>query len=177
MHGNDTEYSDMLNILNEKISAFEAEGTVTGGTTLPNDLYRLGTIKVSAGGRRIVEAERVNKNEYLYLDRSPLTRPTDTRPIYIRDENGVKVYGDAQLTTGVTCNYIKVPTSPQWKYQIVFDEPLYDSTNSVDFSLHESEEVELVHKILELSGLLLKDSGVYQIANQEEIETIQQEKA
>jgi hypothetical protein len=177
MHGNDTEYSDMLNILNEKISAFEAEGTVTGGTTLPNDLYRLGTIKVSAGGARIVEAERVNKNEYLYLDRSPLTRPTDTRPIYIRDENGVKVYGDAQLTTGVTCNYIKVPTSPQWKYQIVFDEPLYDSTNSVDFSLHESEEVELVHKILELSGLLLKDPGVYQIANQEEIETIQQEKA
>jgi hypothetical protein len=177
MHGNDTEYSDMLNILNEKISAFEAEGTVTGGTTLPNDLYRLGTIKVSAGARRIVEAERVNKNEYLYLDRSPLTRPTDTRPIYIRDENGVKVYGDAQLTTGVTCNYIKVPTSPQWKYQIVFDEPLYDSTNSVDFSLHESEEVELVHKILELSGLLLKDPGVYQIANQEEIETIQQEKA
>jgi len=177
MHGNDTEYSDMLNILNEKISAFEAEGAVTGGTTLPNDLYRLGTIKVSAGGKRTVEAERVNKNEYLYLDRSPLTRPTDTRPIYIRDENGVKVYGDAQLTTGVTCNYIKVPTSPQWKYQIVFDEPLYDSTNSVDFSLHESEEVELVHKILELSGLLLKDSGVYQIANQEEIETIQQEKA
>jgi hypothetical protein len=176
-HGNDTEYSDMLNILNEKISAFEAEGTVTGGTTLPNDLYRLGTIKVSAGGARIVEAERVNKNEYLYLDRAPLTRPTDTRPIYIRDENGVKVYGDAQLTTGVTCNYIKVPTSPQWKYQIVFDEPLYDSTNSVDFSLHESEEVELVHKILELSGLLLKDPGVYQIANQEEIETIQQEKA
>lgn len=182
MHGNDTEYSDMLNILNEKISEFEAEGTVTGGITLPTDLYRLGTIKVSytdpiTSATKIAEAERVNKNEYLYITQSPLAAPTVSRPIYIRDTDGVEVYGSGQLTSGVTCNYIKVPTSPQWKYQIVFNEPLYDSTNSVDFSLHESEEVELVHKILELSGLLLKDPGVYQIANQEELETIQQEKA
>jgi hypothetical protein len=177
MHGNDTEYSDMLNILNEKISIFEAEGTVTGGTTLPTDLYRLGTIKVSASGRRIVEAERVNKNEYIYLDKSPLTRPTDTRPIYIRDENGVKVYGDAQLTTGVTCNYIKVPTDVEWNYTMVLGVPQYNASTSTNFQLHESEEPELVEKILELSGLLLKDPGVYQIANQEELERIQQEKA
>ena len=70
MHGNDTEYSDMLNILNEKLSVFEKEGTVTSGTTLPTDLYRLGTIKVSytdpiTSTTKIAEAERVNKNEYL----------------------------------------------------------------------------------------------------------------
>jgi len=177
LHGNDTEYSDMLNILNEKISIFEAEGTVTSGTTLPADLYRLGTIKVTADARRIVEAERVNKNEYIYLDKSPLTRPTDTRPIYIRDENGVKVYGDAQLTTGVTCNYIKIPTDVEWNYTMVLGVPQYNASTSTNFQLHESEEPELVEKILELSGLLLKDPGVYQIANQEELERIQQEKA
>ena len=182
MHGNDTEYSDMLNVLNEKISGFEAEGAVTGGTALPADLYRLWTVKVQyvdpiTAATKIAEAERLTKGEYIYIAQSPLTAPTVSRPIYTRDENGVKVYGNAQLTSGVTCNYIKTPTSPQWKYQIVFDEPLYDSTNSVGFSLHESEEVELVHKILELSSLLLKDPGVYQIANQEELETTQQEKA
>jgi hypothetical protein len=177
LHGNDTEYSDMLNILNEKISIFEAEGTVTSGTTLPADLYRLGTIKVTADARRIVEAERVNKNEYIYLDKSPLTRPTDTRPIYIRDENGVRVYGATQLTTGVTCNYIKVPTDVEWNYTMVLGVPQYNASTSTNFQLHESEEPELVEKILELSGLLLKDPGVYQIANQEELERIQQEKA
>ena len=71
MHGNDTEYSDMLNILNEKISVFEKEGAVTGGTTLPADLYRLGTIKVSytdpiTSASKIAEAERINKNEYFF---------------------------------------------------------------------------------------------------------------
>ena len=127
MHGNDTEYSDMLNILNEKISEFEAEGTVTGGITLPADLYRLGTITVHADDKKPVEAERVNKNEYLYIQLSPLTQPTNTRPIYIRDENGVKVYGDAQLTTAVTCNYIKVPTNTEWNYTMVLGVPQYNA--------------------------------------------------
>ena len=48
--GNDTEYSDMLSILEEKISIFEVIGaTVTSGTTLPTSpaLYRLGSIAVS----------------------------------------------------------------------------------------------------------------------------------
>lgn len=184
MHGNDTEYSDMLNILNEKISVFEKEGAVTGGITLPADLYRLGTIKVTyadpyraAAASRIAEAERVNKNEYLYIIQSPLAGPTVDRPIYIRDENGVKVYGPGQLTTGITCNYIKVPTDVEWNYTMVLGVAQYNASTSTNFELHESEEPELVEKILELSGLLLKDPGVYQIANQEELERIQQEKA
>ncbi len=184
LHGNDTEYSDMLNILNEKISTFEKQGTVTGGTTLPTDLYRLGTIKVSyvdpyrgLDNSKTAEAERVNKNEYLYISQSPLAGPTVDRPIYIRDENGVKVYGPGQLTTGITCNYIKVPTDVEWNYTMVLGVAQYNASTSTNFELHESEEPELVEKILELSGLLLKDPGVYQIANQEELERIQQEKA
>ena len=45
--GNSTEYSDMLNILNEKISPFETVSSTLssfgGGLVLPPDLYRLGT--------------------------------------------------------------------------------------------------------------------------------------
>lgn len=182
LHGNDTEYSDMLNILNEKISIFEKEGTVTSGTTLPADLYRLGTIKVSytdpiTSATKIAEAERINKNEYLYFTLSPLAAPSVSRPVYIRDADGIEVYGPAQLTSGVTCNYIKVPTDAAWNYTMVLGVAQYNASTSTNFELHESEEPELVEKILELSGLLLKDPGVYQIANQEELERIQQEKA
>ena len=182
LHGNDTEYSDMLNILNEKISIFEKQGAVNSGTTLPNDLYRLGTIKVSyadpiSSATKIAEAERVNKNEYLYLSLYPLAKPTVRRPIYIRDESGIKVYGPGQLTSNITCNYIKVPATVAWNYTMVLGVAQYNASTSTNFELHESEEPELVEKILELSGLLLKDPGVYQIANQEELERIQQEKA
>jgi hypothetical protein len=49
-------------------------------------------------------------------------------------------------------------------------------TNSTNFELHDSEEVELVFKILELAGITLKDNSLYQVASTEENETIQQEK-
>jgi hypothetical protein len=184
MHGNDTEYSDMLNILNEKISEFEAEGAVTGGTALPADLYRLGTVKAlytdpyrDNEPLKLIEAERVNKNEYLYMLRSPLAAPTVDRPIYIRDTDGIKVYGPDQLTSNVTCNYIKIPTAAEWNYTMVLGVAQYNAGTSTNFQLHESEEPELVEKILELSGMLLKTPDVYQYANSEETERIQQEKA
>ena len=65
----------------------------------------------------------------------------------------------------------------EWGYQNIFGEALYDSRYSANFQLHPSDETELVIKILELAGLLVKDLSVYQIANSEEQETIQQEKA
>ena len=74
-------------------------------------------------------------------------------------------------------DYIKEPAKVEWAYQMVFGEALYDASQSVDFELHESEETELVIKILEFAGLLVKDIGLYQIANQIEGQTNQQEKA
>ena len=73
--------------------------------------------------------------------------------------------------------YIKKPATVNWAYQIVFNEPLYDASNSVDFELHPADEADLVIKILELAGILIKDLNLYQVMNQEEQETIQQEKA
>ena len=187
--GNDTEYSDMLNILNEKISPFEVtSGNLNHDNTkfeLPADLYRLGTVIYSntttdgfgTSTTEQIEAERVAKNEILYINSSPLTKPKNTRPIYTQNTSGINVYGDSELTSDVKCNYIKKPTTPQWAYQIVFDEPLYDAANSVDFELNPSEETELVIKILEMAGLLIKDYNLYNVVNQEEIETIQQEKS
>ena len=187
--GNDTEYSDMLNILNEKISPFETTSNDlnygSGKFELPTDVYRLGTVIYSntttdgfgTSTTEQIEAERVAKNEILYINSSPLTKPKNTRPIYTQNTSGINVYGDSELTSDVKCNYIKKPTTPQWAYQIVFDEPLYDATNSVDFELNPSEETELVIKILEMAGLLIKDYNLYNAVNQEEIETIQQEKS
>jgi hypothetical protein len=187
LHGNDTEYSDMLNILNEKINIFETSDDLSYNTDhfdLPPDLYRLGTVIYSntttnnfgVQSTELIEAERINKNEFLYINSSPLTKPINTRPVFTADSAGLKVYGDSELITGVSCNYIRKPSKVNWSYQIVFNEPLYDAANSTDFELHESEETELVIKILELSGLLIKDMNMYQVANAEEMQNIQQKK-
>jgi hypothetical protein len=188
--GNNTEYSDMLNILNEKINIFETSaipGRVGSYFTFPSDLYRLGTVvyknettnSFGVTSTEAIEAERINANEFLYINSSPLTKPQNIRPIFVANSNGIRIYGDSEITgnTNVEIQYIRKPAKVEWKYQTIFGEALYDATYSVNFELHPSDETELVIKILELAGLLVKDLSVYQIANSEEQETIQQEKA
>lgn len=179
IEGNSTEYSDMLSILNEKIDAFSTSGALTYSSNtfaLPSNLYRLGTVIYTNAGEEI-EVERILKNEFLYIKSSPIAKPRNDRPIYIADSAGIKVYGNAELTSGVKCNYIRKPAKAIWAYQTVFGSALYDATNSVDFELHPSDETELVIKILGLAGLLLKEADIYQAAGLEETKSTQQEKA
>ncbi len=206
LHGNDTEYSDMLDTLNKKISAFETSADLAYNTDhfdLPADMYRLGTvIYINTTTKDLypsptqpanfpvsnptihrettnqpVEAGRINQNEVLYINASPLTKPKNIRPIYTQNDRGIVVYGNELITTNVSVTYIKMPAKVEWRYQMVYGEALYDATYSVDFELDPSEETELVFKILELAGILIKDLSIYQVFNSEEQEQIQQEKS
>lgn len=177
MSGNDTEYSDMLDNLNEKVSLFEKEATLTRSGNhyqLPADMYRIGTVKYNS-----IEVERINKNEYLYVRQAPLTKPTNARPIYTKGLSGIKAYGTAELTgsSDISCNYVKKPANVVWGYTTVSGSAQYNASTSTNFEVHASEEVDLVLGILALSGLLIKDPAVYQLAAQEEQQGINQEKA
>jgi hypothetical protein len=188
--GNSTEYSDMLNLLNEKINIFESTAQPTRSGNYfqePTNSYRLGTVvykntttnSFGVASTENIEAERINANEFLYINSSPLTKPKNVRPVFVANTSGIRVYGNSEITdvTKVELQYIKKPAVVNWGYQMVFDEALYDANTSVNFELHPSEEVELVVKILELSGILIKDLNLYQVFDKEEQETIQQEKA
>ena len=107
--GNNTEYSDMLNILNEKINIFETSavpGRVGLYFTFPSDLYRLGTVvyknettnSFGVTSTEAIEAERINANEFLYINSSPLTKPQNIRPIFVANSNGIRIYGDSEIT-------------------------------------------------------------------------------
>jgi len=193
--GNDTEFSDMLNILNEKINIFETNAAmVYAGAywSTPANLYRLGTIvfdnittskslypapNTVVTTTTQVEVERINYNEFLYINQSSLAKPTNSRPVFVASNLGYQVYGDAAIITGVSCNYIRKPSKVAWGYQMVFGEALYDATQAVNFELHVSEETELVIKILEFAGLVVQDIGMYQVASQMSAQTNQQEKS
>ena len=253
MHGNDTEFSDMLTLLNEKINIFEVTAPMTYAVTYwtpPANLYRIGTIIYNNTG-----VERINQNEFLYINKSPLTKPSNERPVFVASASGYKVYGSLivrssnstlngtvsssatinisaanpsisignivtgtgisgvvtvtaiaangtaitlssvqslsnstvltfttpaatqLITTEVTCNYIKRPATAEWAGALVDGSKLQNSSASVDFELHPSEETELVMKILELAGISTRELQVYQIAAQEEARNTQQEKS
>lgn len=185
--GNDTRHADMVTILEEKISLFEKTADIAGtedpvGTiatmTLPTDLYRLSTILYKG-----VEVEKVTQKNLLYIKKSPLTHPTADRPIFTRDNDSIDIYYDDTFTkttvkADVDVHYIKKPIAVNWGYVLdANNDALYNSTASTNFELHGSEEPNLVIKILELAGIAMKAQDVYQIADKENIEDIQQQKA
>ena len=186
--GNSTEYSDMLDLLEEKISIFDqfkvSMSAVSGNQlTLPTDVYRLGTVFYAGGGAYDVEVEKVSKKNLEYMSRTALYAPVETRPVYTKkSETLLKLFPaspSTSYTTGnVTCNYIKKPATVKWTYTVVVGKALYNASagDLQDFELHASEENNLVLKILQLAGVSIKDPSIYQIAAQEEVKDIQQEK-
>jgi len=171
--GNDTEYSDMLTLLEEKIAIFKNIKLLNFSDPYyekPQELYRLGTLETGFG-----EIEQITQKEYLNIKLAPLAKPTLKRAVFIDTPQGFLVY--PTFTNNVQCHYIRRPKKINWSYIIVNDTALYDSSNSIDFQLHPSEENNLIIKILALAGIAIKDPAMYQIAVSEDNKNIQQEKA
>ena len=176
--GNDTEYSDMLNYLEEKVSLFEDQKVVNKSQQNPfynisaniNDLYKIGNI-IHNG----YICEKVNANHITKINSAALLKPTSYHPVYTLKDNKVYLY-PIDLEDPITVNYIREPVKVEWSSYDIQGTDTYDLVNTVNFELHPSEETKLVIKILGLAGITLKDPGLYQIAGAEDNKNIQQEK-
>jgi hypothetical protein len=174
--GNDTEYSDMETLVDEKLSRLKTTTTLTpnssGQCTLPNDIYRLGSI--FWGG---VKVDKVSTREYQLLNRSTLTKPKYTnsglkRPVAVMESSSgspgiFTVYPNPTFTglgTPISITYTVLPYCPVWGYFVINEKAMYDPNSSQNFILHNSEETELVNRILALSGVTLKQPDLTQTA-------------
>jgi len=177
--GNSTEYSDMLGLLDEKLSILKRSSspTATNGliarSFLPTNLYKIGSLYHSHNNYN-VEIEEVNKNELFNINKSPLARPTLSRPIYVNTASGLELY--PQSISSVDITYVKRPVKPNWNYVVVNEKALYNSTGSNNFEVHQSEETELVYRILALSGVAIEKPMLTQTAASLELAKVQQEK-
>lgn len=182
IQGVNSEYGDIADNIEEKIDLFAKSATLTlanNATTVsaPADLYR--TIQVSKSDR-LTEIEKVKKSEYTYLSASNLTAPTDSFPVYYFDNGVFNIF--PQTIVDPVIDYIRQPIEPKWDYsvssgQYTFKEVGAVNSTSKDFELHPSDETDLVIKILALAGVIIKDPTVIQVAQQQEINNINQENA
>ena len=175
--GNDTAYSDMITLLEEKIGLFEDSSSVTynGGATLPANIYRLGTIRYDDSGKHVL-INRVSEKELRMMDLGPLTKPSKSNPVYT--VKGSSIYLAGITPASVDVSYTKKPAKVNWTYVVVGEKPLVNvyAGDYQSFELHPSEETKLVIKILALAGVAIKDPSLYQIAGAEDNKNIQQEK-
>tara|TARA_R100001463_G_scaffold82003_3_gene136533 strand:- start:875 stop:1609 length:735 start_codon:yes stop_codon:yes gene_type:complete len=188
--GNQTDYSDMINNLEEKISLFEvydqsaAISSANGNVNLSNSfpmLYRLGMVRVNYNSSSLKVAEQIQLNELNKYADSPLAAWSKKRPVYTRynlgQNDNIRIYPNPQNPQDtVSISYIKKPYPPNWAYVVVNGKTLYNDNVSRDFELHSSEESELVYRILAYAGVSIQKQEITQVASQALGSQIQQEK-
>ena len=172
----ETTFSDMEELIQNKISSFITINNVTLGVTFPAN-YRIG--RIFHGG---YEVERVSHNEINNIINSTFHASSlSQNPIY-RDSTitgeDIEVFNaNGKVISGVTCEVINKPAKAEWAYNVIGEKALYNAGPSNNFELHNSEETNLVMKILELAGVIIKQPDVVGVANQEEMQKLQQQKS
>jgi len=185
--GNENEYGDIINLLNEKISIFKFNdtplarvGTIWLRPTVVNRaMYRLGTVwhtPTTLLADR-VEVQEINSNELMDILNSPLVTPTPEKPVYVEDEAGLTIY-PLTLTTANTirCSWAAFPTVPRWGYVVISEKAMFDPTTTTNFELHPTEETELVYKILKYAGISMDKEVISGAGQQMETTKVSQEK-
>ena len=139
--------------------------------TVQDDFYRLGQVLYGSGvATPIQEVQRVDRGELYHLLSSKLTAPSVEYPIYIYERKKLYVYPQT-IQSGIQAAYIRKPLDPIWNFTLSGNAYVYNPDTSIDFELHDSEQIEVVLKILLYAGVVVKDPTVIQVASQQ----IQQE--
>jgi hypothetical protein len=117
----DMEYSDRVAITDEKIAEFKTELNPTGTNpfTVPDNLYRLGSITYEPNASTYKEIQRVGRAEIYNIRKAPLTAPTTNYPIYLYEDNKALVYPETIIDPAhVKMQYVKKPSEVRWGYYI-----------------------------------------------------------
>lgn len=135
--------------------------------TLDTDIFLASpNIYTVYDGTKIKVAERVSQGKITMLNNSLLTAPDTTFPAYTLAESTISIFPKTFNTYGaVRCQYIRYPKEPKWTYvSITGGEPVFNASNSdyQDFEIPISDESTLILKILQYSGMSIREIAVTQ---------------
>ncbi|MBP9794061.1 MAG: hypothetical protein KBC56_08685 [Flavobacterium sp.] len=173
-----TEYADIPKHIREVIDIFSNYSTPSNFTydATSNlwsynggDLYRTTGLSLVNGNKRI-DYEEVNKSELNVIANIPLVAPTTTFPIYVKTGLDYRVYPVLTGSLFAELTYLRSPKEPKWTYVLSNGNPLYNPSDPLlqDFEIPESLYNRLVIKILEYSGVSIRESDIVQLAGQED---------
>jgi hypothetical protein len=179
----DTDYADRQENIDEKLAIFKTFGdaiyTTIGGLSyfvLPTSdtygdvvsFYRLGNVLYN--DEKVVQ--RLDRHEFYYANQSRLTKPSTINPAYLY-ENQKLFIKPTTITDKIKVDYIRKPNDIVWGFtpgsvgQYVWNNTPYSLSNptgSTNFEIHESEQTEVILKILLYSGIIIRDPEVVQTA-------------
>jgi len=161
---------DEVEMLQEKLHPFQNEEALQQGAGLnyyeiPSDCYHLNALSSTNG-----EITEVTRKEVLYIENNPLLAATTKRMNYVREDyqnnstNYIRLYPAQTSNINIIIHYWRLPVTPNWAYVVVNEKALFNANLAQDFELHFSEEEHLVTRILQLSGITIKQQDIQQAA-------------
>lgn len=178
-----TEYADRQKNIDNMISIFKTFGNCTFSTdhfAVPTNLHKIGTVIY----KDEIEVERVQKDYLLYINLSPLTKPTKTFPLYVYENSTVGTAGanttnpkiyvwPKDITSDISVSYIRKPNNVVWGYSGIggvipwVNGPyIYYPPTSTQFELDAAEQTNVITKILLYAGVIIRDPEIVQVAAQ-----------
>ena len=187
----DYDYSDRQMSIDEKISPFKTSGDCvynTGKFSLPVldaegntvlnsgaepanatevSFYRLGTPIYSPASGFPTEIQRLQRNDFYNIEKSPLTASVKAFPTYLYESNKLTVR-PISITDSVNVSFIRKPRNVVWNYALGnLGQYVYTAAGSQQIELNSAEQVEFITRVLFYSGVIIRDPQVIQVAAQE----------
>ena len=169
---NDSEYANRVKNLEDKIQIFQTIAVSPGYNVgppayfdTPAGIHRIGTVIYQGAN----EVQRVERNEYYLIKKSPLTAPNLTYPIYMFEGGGLYIHPSTIQTPGdIEISYVTKPTDPVWGYTVgALGQYIHTpGAPTVNFQLHGSEQTNIILNILMYSGVIIRDPQIVQNAAQ-----------
>lgn len=135
--------------------------------------YKIGNVTYKDPNKTYpVNIERLQPNEFIDIQKSDLTAPSENFPVYLYENN--KLYIEPSLPalqSLVTVNFLRKPKNIQWAFttgtggSYVFDDTA--AGNSVNFELSPTEQVNVITRILLYAGIVIRDPQIVQVAAQQ----------
>lgn len=124
------------------------------------------------------ESERLSHTKATMLNASNITAPNLTFPAYTQSGSKVNVFPVTLTSVGqIKAQYIRKPKDPNWTYQLVAGQPLYNvgDPNHQDLEIPPTDEPLLISKILKYVGISIREADVYKTAQEAEIKEQQKQ--
>ena len=133
-------------------------------TVSDNNFYRLGTVIYNDE----TEVQRIQRNDLLYVNSSPLTKPTKLYPLYIYEQNKLFIY-PKDINTGISTSFVRKPKNVVWNFTSTAPNYtyVYNPTTSQDFELAVTEQSNVILRILLYAGVEVENTQLMQLAAQQ----------
>ena len=174
----DSEFASRVDHILEEFQVFQVDdapaSAVAGNVySLPTNpaVHRFGSSFYTKGVNS-PEIEIVSSREYTEQRLSPILQPTTNFPVakYQQDKLTVFPAITNPSVNDVTFNYVRKPKDVVWAYKIgavgqyVYSSPagsdVIPTTGSVDFEISESQQTEVILKILQYAGVIIRDQAI-----------------